>query len=242
MEFKDFRKIPRLSREIIISEKLDGSNGQIFIYSTKNKLRFPFSDESNIPSQDFIDEYCVYIHPENPHVEEDDKLYLFAGSRNRWLKIGKQSDNHGFASWVKEHGAELVMLGEGRHYGEYYGKSIQRGYGLDHKRFALFNVSKWHDKLSEKRLISVDEKTGEETYTEVAPDCCEVVPILYEGMFDTEVIDASIEGLKRNGSKAVPGYFDAEGVVIYHCAAGQYFKKTLVGDDKPKGVTNARNR
>jgi hypothetical protein len=108
MEFKDFRKIPRLSREIILSEKLDGSNGQIFIYSTKDKLRFPFSDESNIPSQDFIDEYCVYIHPENPHVEEDDKLYLFAGSRNRWLKIGKQNDNYGFASWVKEHGAELV--------------------------------------------------------------------------------------------------------------------------------------
>jgi len=238
MEFKDFRKIPRLSREIIISEKLDGSNGQIFIYSTKNKLRFPFSDESNIPSQDFIDEYCVYIHPENPHVEEDDKLFLFAGSRNRWLKIGKQNDNHGFASWVKEHGAELVMLGEGRHYGEYYGKSIQRGYGLDHKRFALFNVSKWHDKRLEKRLISVDEKTGEETYTEVAPDCCEVVPILYEGMFDTEVIDASIEGLKRNGSKAVPGYFDAEGICVFHTAAGQYFKKTLVGDDKPKGVTN----
>jgi len=235
MEFKDFRKIPRLSREIILSEKLDGSNGQIFIYSPKDKLKFPFSDESNIPSQDFIDEYCVYIHPENPHVEEDDKLYLFAGSRNRWLKIGKQSDNYGFASWVKEHGAELVMLGEGRHYGEYYGKSIQRGYGLDHKRFALFNVSKWHDKRLEKRLISVDEKTGEETYTEVAPDCCEVVPILYEGMFDTSVVDYYLDKLAREGSRAVPNFKPAEGICIYHTAAGQYYKKTLVGDDKPKG-------
>jgi hypothetical protein len=238
MEFKEFKKIPRLSREIIISEKIDGSNGQIFIYSPKDKLRFPFSDERDIPSQEFIDEYCVYIHPENPHVEEDDKLYLFAGSRNRWLKIGKQSDNHGFASWVKEHGAELVMLGEGRHYGEYYGKSIQRGYGLDHKRFALFNVSKWHDKRLEKRLISVNEKTGEETYTEVAPDCCEVVPILYEGEFCTETINGVLGILKTVGSKAVPGFMKPEGICIFHTAAGQYFKKTIENDSQPKGVTN----
>lgn len=235
MEFKEFKKIPRFSREIIVTEKIDGSNGQIFIYSPKDKLRFPFSDESNIPSQDFIDGFCIYVHPENPHVDEEDKLYLFAGSRNRWLKIGKQSDNHGFASWVKEHGAELVMLGEGRHFGEWYGKGINRGYGLEGKRFALFNVSKWHDKRLEKRLIKVDEKTGEQTFTEVAPDCCEVVPILWEGIFDTHQINMSIHLLKANGSYAVLGYMNPEGICVYHTASGQYFKKYILNDEKHKG-------
>ena len=30
-EFQEFRKIPRLSREIIITEKIDGTNGLIYI-------------------------------------------------------------------------------------------------------------------------------------------------------------------------------------------------------------------
>ena len=30
-EFQEFKKIPRLSRDIIITEKLDGTNGVIYI-------------------------------------------------------------------------------------------------------------------------------------------------------------------------------------------------------------------
>jgi hypothetical protein len=115
------------------------------------------------------------------------------------------------------------MLGEGRHFGEYYGKSIQRGYGLDHKRFALFNVSKWAKKTPD----CIPPLALGQSY---CPDCCEVVPTLYDGDFDTNKINEILEDLKINGSRAVPGYFDAEGVVIYHCAAGQYFKKTITND------------
>jgi hypothetical protein len=79
-------------------------------------------------------------------------------------------------------------------------------------------------------LINVDEKTGEQTFTEVAPDCCEVVPILYQGMFDTQMIDVVLHQLQREGSRAVPGYMNPEGIVIYHTAAGQYFKKTITND------------
>jgi hypothetical protein len=93
MKFVEFKKIPRLSREAIVTEKLDGSNGQIFIYNSNEELFFPFSDESGIPSKSFIQEFLI---------AEKDGLLMFAGSRNIWLKIGKQSDNHGFASWVKE--------------------------------------------------------------------------------------------------------------------------------------------
>ena len=232
MRFVEFKKIPRLSRDIIVTEKLDGSNGQICVFSLESiKKEFAVIEQM----YEWIEQYCLYIHPENPHVEESDKLYLFAASRNRWLTTGKQNDNHAFAYWVKEHACDLVMLGEGRHFGEYYGKSIQRGYGLEEKRFALFNVSKWAKRKEGVYLNDLREKTNNPKL-EYCPDCCEVVPILYEGMFDTEVIDASIEGLKRNGSKAVPGFMNPEGICVFHTAAGQYFKKTLVGDDKPKGV------
>ena len=223
MRFVEFKKIPRLSRDVIITEKLDGSNGQICVFSLESiKKEFTIIEQM----YEWIERFCLYIHPENPHVEEKDKLYLFAASRNRWLTTGKQNDNHAFAYWVQEHGAELVMLGEGRHFGEYYGKSIQRGYGLEEKRWALFNVSKWQ----RKDLPLVDDK---QMYP---PSCCEVVPILYEGMFDTNVINVALEDLKVNGSKAVPGYFDVEGVVIYHTASGHYYKKTAVNDEKPKSL------
>jgi hypothetical protein len=35
-EFKEFKKIPRLSREIIITEKIDGTNGVIYIDENNN--------------------------------------------------------------------------------------------------------------------------------------------------------------------------------------------------------------
>lgn len=180
-DFKEFKKIPRLSREMIISEKIDGTNGVIYI------------DENN---------------------------NLFAGSRNRWLWGSTQdeihNDNHAFAFWVKNNKEELLKLGKGYHYGEWYGKGIQRGYGLNEKRFTLFNSSRWSDDL-------------------IRPTCCEVVPVLYEGEFNTEIINTILDNLRKGGSYAVPGFMNPEGVVIYHIASGQYFKKTIENDEKHKG-------
>ena len=67
------------------------------------------------------------------------------------------------------------------------------------------------------------------------PACCDVVPVLYEGMFEQKVIDDTVEALREFGSQAAPGFMNPEGVVIYHHAAQMYFKKTLIGDEKPKG-------
>lgn len=216
-KFVEFKKIPRLSREMIISEKIDGTNGQIYIVK-----------EDELTSLDdyfFIEEYCL---------ARKDDILIFAGSRNRWLKVGKESDNYGFASWVTEHAVELIVgLGQGRHFGEYMGKGIQVGYGLDHKRFYLFNTSKWAKRKDGVYLNDLREKTNNPKL-EYCPECCEVVPTLYVGDFDTAVIDASVEGLKNNGSRAVPGYMNPEGIVVYHTAAGQYFKKTIENDEQPK--------
>jgi RNA ligase-like protein len=174
-EFEEFRKIPRLTREAVITEKLDGTNAQV----------------------------CI---------SEDGSIAF--GSRSRWLTI--KDDNFGFARWAEDNKDELLKLGVGRHFGEWWGSGIQRGYGLKEKRFSLFNVSKWSDDA-------------------VRPACCSVVPVLYQGMFDTNTAIDCLNTLREKGSAASPGFMKPEGIIIYHTQGNLYFKKTLDKDDEYKG-------
>jgi hypothetical protein len=171
--FEPFPKIARLSRDIIVTEKIDGTNAQVFI-------------------------------------SEDGEVV--AGSRNRWLT--PEDDNFGFAAWVRDNKDSLLNLGPGRHFGEWWGAGIQRRYGLAEKRFSLFNVSRW----------AVER-----------PICCDVVPTLYVGHFDTAKIDSCLTLLALDGSRAAPGFMRPEGIVVFHTASGALFKKTIEGDEKPKG-------
>lgn len=151
----------------------------------------------------------------NAQVVVDEEWRVFAGSRTRF--ITPEEDNHGFARWVKEHEDELRGLGVGRHYGEWWGKGIQRGYLLPEKRFSLFNVKRWSDPSAR-------------------PACCHVVPLLYEGPFSSRMVEWQVTTLRVSGSVAAPGYDRPEGVVVYHEAAGFGFKVTLEGDDSPKSL------
>lgn len=173
MEFKPFTKIPRLSRECVITEKIDGTNGIIGI--------------------------------------ENDIIY--AGSKSRWLS--EKQDNFGFYKWVMENREDLLKLGHGYHYGEFWGQGIQRNYGLKEKRFSLFNVSRWSN-------------------SEVRPKCCSVVPVLWEGLFETDWINYILKTLIQDGSKASPGFMKPEGIVIFHKPSMYLFKKTIENDETGK--------
>ncbi len=175
MEFQSFPKIPRLSRDMVITEKLDGT--------------------------------CSLIY-----ITEDNELYT--GSKHRW--IIPDNDNHGFARWASDNIEELRKLGPGRHFGEWWGQDIQRGYGLKEKRFSLFNTDRWSD-------------------DQVRPACCHVVPILWEGIFSTEMCDIILRNLIRDGSSAAPGFMRPEGIVVFHVAGNLMFKKTIEKDNEPKG-------
>lgn len=191
-EFTAFPKIARLSREIIIQEKIDGTNAQIYITEIK------------------VDE-TIYL----PVLAMIGNLAIVAGCRTRWISPGKHTDNYGFAQWVKENAEELIKLGPGRHFGEWWGLGIQRNYGLKEKRFSLFRVP----------------KDG------VVPACCSVVPVLGQfGEFSSVYINDVLRYLTYNGSVAAPGFMKPEGIVIYHTAAGVMFKKTIEGDEKPKSA------
>src|SRR5436305_1822690 len=76
----------------------------------------------------------------NASILIDEDGVVMAGSRTRW--ITPENDNFGFAKWVEANKSELMKLGVGHHFGEWWGSGIQRGYGLTkgEKRFSLFNV------------------------------------------------------------------------------------------------------
>jgi hypothetical protein len=203
MEFQEFPKMARLTRECVISEKIDGTNAQVYICKPAD-------------NSDVYDMAAAGVIAAN----RDLGLVMFAGSRTRW--ITPTADNFGFAKWVKEHADELWTLGEGRHFGEWWGQGIQRGYGLTEKRFSLFNTLRWAD-------IRDREK-----YPQDRPACCGVVPVLYHGLFGPKHDENMLAKLRAEGSFAAPGYMNPEGIVVYHVAAGVGFKKTLEKDDEPK--------
>lgn len=224
LEFQKFDKIPRLSRDIVISEKIDGTNAQIVILNEE--------EISPLIGSSFYACCCL---------GEINHKYIFAGSRKKWLDTSSNGDNFDFAKWVQANAEGLLKLGEGRHYGEWYGKGIQRNYGLDEKRFALFNVKRWIKKRKLTQLqIDIEDQRPEwqqqlEEGQSFCPDCCEVVPILYEGLFETSSVTLTLKLLEQSGSKTVPGFMNPEGIIIYHKASGQLFKKTIKNDEKPKG-------
>jgi hypothetical protein len=211
IDFEAFPKIPRLRRNAVVTEKIDGTNAQVFI----TECLGPFLNDG---------ETRVVLHG-TPYL-------VRAGSRNRWLT--READNFGFAAWVEDHADELVKLGPGRHFGEWYGLGIQRGYGLDHKRFALFNTGRWFPKSwgsgEPVDYITPGSKAA------VAPDCCDVVPVLRIGTYSDSVVELAVWELQEFGSRAVPGFMMPEGVVVYHTASRQTYKRLIEGDDRPKSL------
>lgn len=161
-------------------------------------------------------------------------MILYAGSRTRY--ITPENDNFGFARWVKEHAQELARLGPGRHFGEWWGNGIQRGYGLKggDKRFSLFDTARWaQPEAPLLQIPNADPRIVQ--YQEQPPACCRVVPVLYQGVFDTHYIESALAYLRASGSAAVPGYMQPEGVVVYHTRGKVGFKKTIEKDTEHKG-------
>jgi hypothetical protein len=174
--FQAFPKIARLTRQCVITEKLDGTNAVIHI--------------------------------------DDTGTVLHVGSRTRW--ITPQNDNYGFAAWARSNERELLALGPGWHYGEWWGAGIQRRYGMSTKKLSLFNTARWSD-------------------PSVRPACCDVVPVLYDGVFTPTCVQDAVDGLVSAGSVAAPGFMDPEGIVVFHAASSTMFKKTCKNDQQHKG-------
>jgi hypothetical protein len=193
-QFTAFPKMARFQREVIVTEKIDGTNAQVYIIDD-GKMRF--------------------------------------GSRTRWITPG--DDNFGFARWATDHKDELMQLGPGRHFGEWWGRGIQRNYGLSYRRFSLFNVSRWcpHGEVP-KAIPTADPRNVK--LQDMLPACCHLVPILWQGLFYYCWPENILTRLRKEGSHAAPGFDRPEGIVLFHVAGNVGFKMTINNDGVPKST------
>ena len=171
----------------------------------------------------------------NACIRITDEGEFLTGSRNRW--ITPDDDNYGFSRWAHEHKSELMTLGVGTHFGEWWGSGCQRGYGLKRgeKRWSLFNVVRWCPYGQEPQRI-LTQDTRIEKWQDILPSCCHLVPLMFRGTFDTARVDEAISELRKNGSKAAPEFMRPEGVVCFHVAANIGFKTTLEKDTERKSA------
>lgn len=198
IEFSGQGKTPRLFRGILITEKIDGTNSSIRI--------LPANEYSPLQGTATVSLY-------------GERYYVHAQSRNRLIRVG--DDNFGFAAWVWDNADVLAeILGPGTHFGEWWGRGIQRGYAADGKRFSLFNAHRWGDLDTVVGGIPVRS-----------------VPVLYQGMFSEEAILDALGELRRFGSYASPWFSRPEGICIYHTQSKRTYKVTLDNNDKGKWET-----
>lgn len=184
MEFTAWPKTPRLFREAIVTEKIDGTNAAVIVQATEDGYR--------------------------------------VGAQSRKRLITPEDDNFGFAAWVHENRQGLLaLLGEGVHFGEWWGSGIQRGYGLTkgEKRFSLFNVTRWGALAGGSPVPGLT-----------------VVPTVATGVFSTDLVHDALVDLGCSGSYAAPGFDRPEGVVVFHTAANTVFKALIENDELPKGL------
>jgi len=115
-------------------------------------------------------------------------------------------DNAGFAGWVRDNEKELLELGEGHHFGEWVGPSIQKNpHNLPIKRFYLFNTHRWG------------------TYGERCPSCCTTVRELYNGDNTKEAVTQAMENLLNIGAMEE---YTPEGIIVFNHLAKAYYKLT----------------
>lgn len=125
-------------------------------------------------------------------------------SRNRL--ITPKDDNYNFARWVDENRSELCGLGDGYHYGEWAGIGIQKNpHCLIEKQFFLFNTFRWNDNNPNR------------------PPCCNVVPVLFQGLLESETIPEIMLSLARDAHEDET----PEGIVVYYHAFRKYTKHTI---------------
>ena len=124
--------------------------------------------------------------------------------QSRTRIITPEDDNFGFARWAYANKEELMKLGPGHHFGEWWGLGIQRGYNQTEKRFSLFNTHRW----------------GE--HNPNTPKCVSVVPEIH-----ANTVEEAKQRLIEGGSLAAPGFMNVEGLVVFETSTSSYWKAII---------------
>jgi len=217
IEFTPWPKIARLNREIVITEKIDGTNAAIGVIPEGH------DDMGNFTPR------RVYAQSRNNIITSEKDNVGFAAWVERNATILGDT------------------LGPGLHFGEWWGVGIQRGYGLSSRHFSLFNTARWASgegalALSNARLNGLAIDCVPVLYEGPWTEC--IIEYFINGERKTIAsVDWApttvINVLKFAGSRAAPGFMQPEGIVIFHKASGSMFKVTCEDDAQPKGIKNA---
>lgn len=129
------------------------------------------------------------------------------GTQSRKRLITPEDDNYGFATWIESNKEDIINLGDGYHYGEWAGLGIQKNpHNLPEKQFFLFNTFRWNPDNPNR------------------PECCKVVPILFQGLLDGDTIETVLNLLKENATPEQK----PEGIIVYYHAFRKYTKHTII--------------
>jgi hypothetical protein len=251
VRFQPFPKIPRLNRNIIITEKIDGTNAAIHITDKK-----------------IIGWTGVLGDTQGPFPEYEDISPPLVVAQSRTRLLTTEEDNFGFAKWVEQNAQALrEVLGNGLHFGEWWGQGVQRGYRQTRKWFSLFDYTRWSSDPSVASLSTIGVQVVPVLYTgpwmAVVGGSNEVYPVRNEDGTFTGVLrfapDLMLEHLSQRGSVAATvglepngtpvvykknsetGDKGAEGIVVFHEKGGIMFKATLENDEQPKTVAEVEH-
>lgn len=131
--WEKYPKTPRLSRcRMVITEKIDGTNGCIVIYEGGSVSAYSRKR---------------LLSPAYVHTDTEGREYI----------KGKADDNYGFAAWVHENEAILAQcLPVGVHYGEWAGPGIQKNpLGLTFRQFFLFSGYPCEERSYQRELAII---------------------------------------------------------------------------------------
>lgn len=207
--FEPFPKIPRLMKDIIITEKIDGTNAGILITEeldihASSRKRWITPEDDNFGFARWVEENA-----------EDLVTDLGAGMHfGEWWgsKIQRTYDQE----------VKRLSLFNVERWGEQQPSKDPR-------------CEETHiTSRKGERVCACKDYRPLKTFT--TPNLG-VVPVLYQGslhIIENTFAPTSILGaLRLEGSVAAPGFMNPEGIVVYFKAAHQPFKLTF--DDGPKG-------
>lgn len=204
-EFKPWPKISRLNRDVVITEKLDGTNSAIIITDdgrvyaqSRTRILSPWHD--NFGFRHWVEQNAEAL-----------KYALGPGTH--------------FGEWW----GEGIQRGYGVDYKQFSlfntHKWVVREPGQpDRLTTELAEIRKNGVRIDVVPILYRGPLMNTVGYL----DNKESFKFQYVPSF-------LVEWLRKDGSVAVPGYMKPEGIVVFHTAASQMFKYTLEKDEKHKG-------
>lgn len=198
LAFTPFPKISRLQKDMVVTEKIDGTNAAIGV----------------------TEDGVVYAQSRKQLITPEKDNAGFAA----WVAAHEDALREGLGPGV--HFGEWWGSGIQRGYGLPQGEKRFSLFNTG-RWYSWFNtVSLEYATHYSDRLFYADDNGIDDEQLHRCDECpvCYVVPVLLTYTFDTGLVVELFDGLKDEGSVAAPGFDNPEGVVVFHTAQGTLFK------------------